>query len=100
MPRKKINALKTLNEIPISNVFDRNKFSVREGITELIDRRILKQEAIKHITTCQNREDFSTNNRCGFYYDEYKQNIKPSPIFCDVCNWIIKFFNINIGDFK
>ncbi len=57
----------------------------------------LREEAINHIKKCKNVENFSTNNKCGFYYDEEKKQLKPRPIFCEVCEWIKRFFNIRIS---
>ena len=54
----------------------------------------LKQKAIEKIKSCERREDFSTNNLCGFYYDQEKEHKKPKACFCEVCQEFMKFFNI------
>jgi len=41
--------LKTLEDIEPANIFDRNKFSTREGYTKLVDKEIVKKEAIKWV---------------------------------------------------
>lgn len=54
----------------------------------------LREEAKNWVENCNNREDFATNNECGFYYDKEKKQIKPRPVFCDACRRFIKFFNL------
>ncbi len=44
-----MSELKTLKDIKPSDDFHRNKFSVREGYTELISKEDLRKEAIKRI---------------------------------------------------
>lgn len=52
--------LKTVKDIPKANEFDRNKFSTREGHTELIDKKDLKQLAIKWVKYFGTDLDFTT----------------------------------------
>ena len=78
--------MKTLNEISPANNFDRNKFSVREGITELISKKELRQEAlawVKHLS----------KKKC-FYCANEKENKEY------LIGWIKTFFNLSESDLK
>ncbi len=61
----------------------------------------LREVAMDHIKNCENHENCTTHNMCGFYYDTEKKYPKPRcPIFCEVCEWIMMFFNITEEDLK
>jgi len=47
--------LKTVKDIKKADEFDRNKFSVREGFKELIDKGELKAEVINWVKTMRER---------------------------------------------
>ena len=57
-------------------------------------------EAINRINNCENKEDFSTNNKCGFYWDEEKKERKFKPCFCDICEELIDLFEIKKEELK
>jgi len=67
---------------------------------EIAGHEVVRQEAINHIKNCNNPEDFSTHNKCGFYYDEEKKYPKTIAVFCEICEWIMYFFNITEEDLK
>lgn len=60
----------------------------------------IRKEAIKRVKDCKNKEDFTTNNMCGFYEDEEKKYPKSKPIFCEVCQREIWFNNLMEEDLK
>ena len=64
---------------------------------KLLDYR---SEAINRINNCENKEDFSTNNKCGFYWDEEKQERKFKACFCEICESFIDLFEIGYEELQ
>ncbi len=94
--------LKTLKDMKPADKFHRNKFSVRMGVTELVEKGDLKQEAIKRV---------KSNNTGGFSFAIGPKGVirhnrrKEKMLTIDWVNLgamieLINFFNITEEDLK
>lgn len=88
--------LKTLKDIRKS--WDKTPFLSDGG--NCFREGMLIGMAMDRINSCENSEDFSTHNRCGFYYDKEKKEPKFRPVFCEVCLATMEIFNIEVEDLK
>jgi len=95
--------LKTLKDIMPASEFHRNKFSVREGYAELVEKKDLRAEAIHWVKKFrkENHEDL------GELYDLFGMDFVDSGYgeyanerYETVISWIMKFFGLTEEDLK
>lgn len=58
----------------------------------------VRQNAIKWVKNCENTEDCTTHNMCGFYYDRKKTHKKNRPVFCCCCLRTMEMNNLTVED--
>ena len=86
--RIKMNKLKTLKDIIPANEFDRNKFSVRQGIQKLYSEQELRQAAVEWIMEYRN-----------IYNNMLSEDAKKDRFVLGKAEGLKEFFNISEDNF-